>query len=61
MPAYRLYFVTSGGHIWRAVELDTSDDEAAIQAAEAQRDGSAMELWERDRIVRRFEPASLPD
>jgi hypothetical protein len=54
MPDYRLYFLDSDGHIKRAVELHCASDAEAIAAVEQHRDGRAMELWDRARVVRKF-------
>lgn len=56
MAGYRLYFTDNQGHIGHAIELDCRDDAHAIEMTEQHRDGRAMELWQRDRLVRRFEP-----
>jgi hypothetical protein len=48
MPAmhYRLYYFADGGNcIERALDLDCEDDAAAIQRAEDQADGRAMDIW----------------
>jgi hypothetical protein len=62
MTYYRLYFFGGGnGPIASVCELETSDDTAAILAAERLRGLSAMELWCRGRKVRRWEPVgALP-
>jgi hypothetical protein len=52
---YRLYLMGADGHIRHAVTLDCVNDRAAIEIAEGHRDTPAMELWQRDRLVRRFE------
>jgi len=52
---YRLYLLDHAGHIrGPAVEITAKDDDAAIETAVAQGDGD-MELWQRDRLVQRFE------
>lgn len=48
---YRLYFLGGTGHISRSHEFFAKDDEAAIKTAKAWRDGSAVELWCKDRKV----------
>jgi hypothetical protein len=54
MTDYRLYFRGEDGHFRHIVELDCESDEEAIRAAEEQADGSAMELWQRRRLVKEF-------
>jgi hypothetical protein len=53
MLDYRLYFLDGDGHIRGVVELDCANDAEAIERAETYGDGS-MELWRRDRWIRRF-------
>ena len=56
MTYYRLYFFAGGnGPIANVRELETSDDDAAIAAAERLRGMAAMELWCRGRKVWRWE------
>ena len=56
MTYYRLYFFGGGnGLIANVRELETTDDDAAIAAAERLRGMAAMELWCRGRKVRRWE------
>ena len=54
MLDYRLYFLDGAGHIQGVVEFDCADDEEAIALAQTYADGRAMELWRRDRWVRRL-------
>jgi hypothetical protein len=54
MADYRLYFLNRGGHIGGVVELTCDDDRDAAEQARAHGDGRAMELWSRERQVRRF-------
>jgi hypothetical protein len=54
MTDYRLYFRGEDGHFRHIVELDFESDEEAIRAAEEQADGSVMELWQRQRLVKEF-------
>ena len=55
MQNYRLYLLDHAGHIrGPALEITARDDDAAIEAAIARGDG-AMELWQRERLVERFE------
>jgi hypothetical protein len=54
MLDYRLYFLDEAGHIQGVVEFDSADDDEAIAHAQTYADGRAMELWRRDRWIRRF-------
>jgi hypothetical protein len=56
MSYYRLYFLDSSNRIREALDMEQPDDRGAIAAAAARAaDGRAMELWNYDRVVRRFE------
>ena len=56
MTYYRLYFFCGGnGPIANVREIEMIDDAAAIIAAERLRGMAAMELWCRDRKIRRWE------
>lgn len=57
MPYYRLYFIDGSGHIRHAVELECADDDAARAQAMKHADGRVLELWNRDRLVWRQDPA----
>lgn len=58
MSDYRLYFIDGGGHFRQVVELDCRHDNHAVETAEEHRDGRPMELWRRDRLVKRFEASA---
>jgi hypothetical protein len=52
MPYYRIYTVSKDGHIQSApVSLDCDDDRAAIERAEAMKDGLDLEVWQERRRV----------
>ena len=59
MLDYRLYFLDEAGHIQGVVEFDCANDADAIAHAKTYADGRAMELWLRDRWIRRF-PGDQP-
>lgn len=53
---YRLYFIDRGsGHIETSREFLADDDAAATALALELRNGQPMELWSRDRKVKRWE------
>ncbi len=54
MTDYRLYFRGEDGHFRHIVELDCESDEEAIDAVAGHADGSVMELWQRQRLVKEF-------
>jgi hypothetical protein len=51
---YRLYFLDKSDRIREAIDMQCADDEAAIEAVAGHADGRRMELWNQDRVVRRF-------
>lgn len=56
MLYYRLYyFERFSGHIDHFREFEAEDDAAAISQAEWWSDGQAMELWNRERRLRRWD------
>ena len=58
MVQYRLYFMDrASGHIATSREFHAADDSAAIRLAAGLHDGNPMELWSRDRKVKRWEPS----
>jgi hypothetical protein len=59
MPDYRLYFYDDQYRIRFVMTLECADDQEAIQSAEKHRDGRALEVWCRTRLVKRFE-ADIP-
>ena len=54
MPGYRLYFMDEKDHIADVAAFDEANDPSAVRRAETQSEGRAMELWCRDRVIRRF-------
>ena len=62
MRYYRLYFMQRfSGHIDHFREFEAEDDDAAITLAESWREDRPMELWNRERKLRRWEPVVEPD
>jgi hypothetical protein len=58
MPHYRAYIIGWDGHFQNAVELDCADDKAAMESAKQFVDGHDVELWQRDRMIAKFETKS---
>jgi hypothetical protein len=54
MPNYRAYLVGSDSRFIKAIDLDCTDDETAIEAAKKLVDDHDVELWQRDRRIGRF-------
>jgi hypothetical protein len=54
VTGYRLYFLDSHGHVWRALEMECENDAEAVRAAEKQQPGGPMELWSLARVVAKF-------
>jgi hypothetical protein len=62
MLYYRLYFFDRfSGHIDQFREFDAEDDAAAIALAEQWSSGGPMELWNRERRLKRWGIASSAD
>lgn len=56
MPYYRLYFMNpKGGHIVRFEEYEAADDEEAVTRTAEHQGARPLELWCRDRKVKRIE------
>ena len=58
MPDYRLYCLDGAGKITRAEVIDAENDDDAVMIARAARKPVHCELWQRDRLVARIEPAA---
>jgi hypothetical protein len=54
VAGYRLVFLDSAGGPSRAVELDCDDDSQAIQVVQDHLIHDHMELWQGERLVKRF-------
>ena len=57
MPGYYLYFLDGKDHVRRRLDLDCRDDTHAIEVVKEHALTNSAELWERGRMVKRFEPA----
>jgi hypothetical protein len=59
MATYRLYYIQADKRIVRPPEVvECQDDQEAIQRATQFSNGVVIEVWDRDRMVKRLEPAS---
>jgi hypothetical protein len=56
VASYRVYFLNDKGRIVRAIELASQTDEEAVEQTRQLVDGQAVELWERARLIGRFDP-----
>jgi len=61
MAYYRLFFFSGDGHIQRSLDLECDGDAEAIDGVEEHRGHQALELWQRARLVARFEPLPSQD
>jgi hypothetical protein len=51
---YRIYFMSTDGHIQHALEIECESDEAAVEYVRTIDDGQSKELWQRARQVAQF-------
>jgi hypothetical protein len=57
MRYYRLYFMHRfSGHIDHFREFEAEDDDSALRIAGGWREDRPMELWNRERKLKRWEP-----
>jgi hypothetical protein len=62
MLYYRLYFFDGfNGHIDQFREFEAEDDTAAVALAEQWSSGGPMELWHRERRLKRWDGTRSPD
>jgi hypothetical protein len=54
---YRVFRLDVDGRILQSEVLDAADDIEALCCAQSKIDGSPVELWDRDRLIARLEPA----
>jgi hypothetical protein len=55
MPEYQAYIMGPDGHVHYRIDLVCKDEAAAKKHAKALVDGFAVELWQLDRLIERFE------
>lgn len=56
MASYRVYFLNGQGRIMRAVDLACDTDDEAVAQARDLASGQAVELWDRARLIGRYDP-----
>lgn len=61
MAHYRAYFIGQDGHFIKARDVVEADDRTAMIAARAMAGLYAIELWERDRKIVRYDAAHHMD
>jgi hypothetical protein len=54
MAHYRAYVIGRDDRIQKAVDLDCTDDEAAVEAARQFVDGNDVEVWQQNRKLTRL-------
>jgi hypothetical protein len=55
MAEYRIDVVDADGSFIRSIHIDCPDDKAAIETAKQFIDGHDIELWQRNRLLDRFD------
>jgi hypothetical protein len=56
MDEYRAYMIGPDGHIFNRVDIRCADENEARRLAKVAVYGHAVELWQGDRFIERFEP-----
>ena len=56
MEEWRAYVIGSDDHVINRVDIRCSDEMEARRLAKIAVDGHAVELWQMDRFIERFEP-----
>jgi hypothetical protein len=51
MSYYRAYIIGQDGHFIEAINLDCTDDTAAVESAKQLISGHDIEVWQEDRMV----------
>jgi len=55
MEEYRAYVIGFHGHIIKRIDICCPDEKEARRLAKIAVDGHAVELWQADRFIERFE------
>ncbi len=58
MVSYRLYLLDEAGKISSAEWIEATDDEDAARQARFRSQDGTCEVWERNRLIARIEPAT---
>ncbi|MFK4385160.1 hypothetical protein [Bradyrhizobium sp. USDA 223] len=58
MQEYRAYVVDQDGHFTTRIDLVCADEDSARERAKQLVDGHAVELWQGNRKIDRFDPPS---
>ncbi|WP_091967637.1 hypothetical protein [Bradyrhizobium shewense] len=58
MLEFRAYIIDEEGHVTDRIDLICEDEETARQRAEQLVDGHAVELWQDNHKIDRFDPPS---
>ena len=58
MAGYRLHFLNALGEATRGIDLDCTDDDQAVAVVQEHLIHDRMELWQGERLVKRFDGAS---
>jgi hypothetical protein len=56
MEEYRAYVIGPDGHITNRIDIRCVDEKEARRLAQRVVDGHAVELWQADRFIQRYEP-----
>jgi hypothetical protein len=56
---YRAFIIGPDGHVIGRIDIGCADENEARRHAKAAVDGHAVELWQLDRCIVRFEPDGL--
>jgi hypothetical protein len=56
MHEYRAFIIGPDGHVSDRIDLYCKNEDDARKRAKLLVDGHAVELWELDRLIERFEP-----
>ena len=56
MEEYRAHVIGPDGQIFNRVDIRSPDEKEARRLAKIAVDGHAVELWQADRFIERFEP-----
>jgi hypothetical protein len=55
MTEYRIDVIDARGNFMRSIRIDCTDDKEAMETARQFVDGRDIELWQRNRLLTRFD------